>query len=179
MDEVDKDKQNQGLALSSPVCRLRIHPADPIVSFQIVFFFFFEHGHEHEHRGVQRRLLNCLALDSQRFYLLWVFSVEERYTRVTGGQQSRREFVLSCSDQIKRSNQANPCPADGAWLEECMGLLFFLCTILPRADLGGNNERYTHTHTPYPHSAHLQYGPHHVLQTRHRGTILIKQVPGL
>lgn len=44
MDEVDKDKQNQGLALSSPVYRLRIHPADPIVSFQVVFFFFLSMG---------------------------------------------------------------------------------------------------------------------------------------
>lgn len=86
-------------------------------------------------------------------------------------------FVLDRS--IKRSNQANPCPADGAWLEDCIGLLLSYAQFLPRADLAGNNERYTHHPHTYPHSAHLQYGPHHVLQTRHRGTIFIKQVHGL
>lgn len=82
-------------------------------------------------------------------------------------------FILDRS--IKRSNQANPCPADCAWLEECIGLLFSYAQFLPRADLTGNNERYIHHPHTYPHSVHLQYGPHHVLQTRHRGTILTKR----
>lgn len=80
MDEVDKDKQKQGLALYS-VCTCTvlvwIHPADPIVSFQT----FEEYRDRDRCRCRRDNLLNCPALDARIFVFSTEYFVEQWYTR--------------------------------------------------------------------------------------------------